>query len=71
MTRDAARRPNAPSVHTPEEIGTDGPGRDHDHALDHGIDGPDPDEASDHHMLAKNWSITDGDYATHSGEIFH
>lgn len=71
MTRDAARRPNALSVHAHEEIETDGLGRDHDPALDHGIDVPDPEEASDHHMLAKNWSIIDGDYATYSGEILH
>lgn len=72
MTRDVARRPNALSVHALEEIEIDGQEQDHAHALDHGIVVPELDEVSDHHMLAKNWSIIDGNYAvTYCGGILH
>lgn len=60
MTRDESQ--NTLNDRVTEEIETDGPDRDQEHAPDHGIDVAAPDVVKDRHMPAKNWSIIDCKY---------
>lgn len=63
--KDVVEHQSPLNVHVTEEIETEDPDQDHDLVQDHEIDVADPDEANDHHMLAKNWSIIDCRYLPH------